>query len=118
MAKWTPCGNEFIEADVVRWKEGVWEKRSRRKNARAVNVGERTVTAEVLREDGTDWVHLLVRASSVLSEKPGRNKMAMLPKGEEVRRKRTTLARGNAERMLWSDETARGALISRFLGRR
>jgi hypothetical protein len=49
--KWIPCGNGFIEADLVSWKEIVWEKRSRRRNARAVNVGDRMVTAEVLRED-------------------------------------------------------------------
>jgi hypothetical protein len=30
-AEWIPCGNGFIEADVVRWKEGVWERRSRRR---------------------------------------------------------------------------------------
>jgi hypothetical protein len=117
MTKWIPCGSEFIEADVIRWKEGVWERRSRRKNARAVNVGDRAVTGEVLREDAEGWVHVLVRRCEMVSEKLGR-KVALLPKGEEVRRKRTTIVRGKPERLPWSDETARGALISRFLGKR
>ena len=65
MTKWIPCGSEFIGADVVRWKESVWERRSRRRNARVVNVGERVVTAEVLRVDAEGWVHLLTRACAV-----------------------------------------------------
>ena len=95
MTKWIPCGSGFIEADVVRWKESVWEKRSRRRNARAVNVGERVVTAEVLREDAEGWVHLVPRACIMSSERlPGR-KVPVLPKGENIRRKRRTIERGS-----------------------
>src|SRR5438132_3251150 len=112
-AKWIPCGNGFIEADVVRWKEGDWKRRGSRK----IHLGDRLVIAEVLREDGEEWVYLLVRRCEMVSEKTGR-KVALLPKGEEIRRKRTTIERGKAERLAWSDETARGALVSRFLGRR
>ena len=117
MAKWIPCGDGFIEADVVRWKESVWEKRSRRRNARAVNVGDRLVTAEVLRGDAEGWVYLLTRACAMVTEKPGR-KVALLVKGQEVRRKRRTIERGKPERLLWSDETVRASLVSKFLGSR
>ena len=116
-AKWIPCGNGFIEADVVRWKESVWEKRSRRRNARAVNIGERVVTAEVVREDAEGWLHLLTRACALSSEKPGR-KVTLLPKGENIRRKRRTIERGKPERLLWSDESARAIVASKFLGSR
>jgi hypothetical protein len=116
-ATWVPCGSGFIEADVVRWKERVWEKRSRRRNARAINIGERLVTAEVLREDAEGWVYLLTRACAVSSERiPGR-KVTLLPKEENLRRKRHTIERGKPERLLWSDESARAILASRFLGK-
>ncbi len=118
MTKWIPCGSEFIAADVVRWKESVWEKRSRRRNARAVNVGERVVTAEVLREDAEGWVYLLTRACVLSSERiPGR-KVTLLPKGGNLRRKRRTIERGKPERLLWSDESARAIVASKFLGSR
>ena len=118
MTKWIPCGNGFIAADVVRWKESVWEKRSRRRNARVVNVGEPVVTAEVLREDAAGWVHLVPRACIMSSEKlPGR-KVPVLPKGENIRRKRRTIERGKPERLLWSDESARAIVASKFLGSR
>ena len=115
--EWIPCGNGFIEADVVRWKESVWEKRSRRRNSRDIKVGERVVTAEVLREEA-GWVHLLTRACVVSSERvPGRE-VTLLPKGGNIRRKRHKIERGNPERLLWSDESARAVLISKFLGKR
>jgi hypothetical protein len=95
----------------------VWERRSRRQTARAVNVGDRIVTAEVLREDAEGWVHLLVRQCVVSSEKTGR-KVILLPKGENIRRKRRTIARGKPERLLWSDESASTILASEFLGSR
>src|ERR1035437_5539358 len=101
--KWIPCGNGFIAADVVRWKESVWEKRSSRRNTRAVNVGDRIVTAEVLREDAEGWVYLLTRVCALSSVRlPGR-KVTLLPKGENIRRKRSTIERGKPERLLWSD---------------
>ena len=114
MTEWIPCGSGFIEADVIRWQEGAWEKR--RGRGRAVNAGERMVIAEVIR-DKDGWVDLLLRGSMVVSEKPGWL-LKPLPKNLEVRRKRTTIERGSPERLLWSDESARAALNSRFLGKR
>lgn len=38
-AEWIPCGSGFIEADVIRWTEGVWRK-PRRNRGRAINIGE------------------------------------------------------------------------------
>ena len=115
MRKWVPCGSGFIEADVIRWKEAVWEKRQRLRG-RAVNAGERMVTAEVLL-DADGWVALLVRECTIVSEKPGWL-LKPLPNNVEVRRRRTTIERGSPERFLWSDESVRAGLISNFLGKR
>jgi|SRR5579863_3802077 len=110
-AEWIPCGSGFIEADVIRWTEGAWEKRRHR--GRAVNAGERMVTAEVIR-DKDGWVDLLLRGSTVVSEKPGWL-LKPLPKNLEVRRRRGTIERGNPERLLWSDESVRAGLNSKGL---
>ncbi len=115
MAIWIPCGDGFIEADVVRWKESAWERRGPR-SARAVNLGNRWVTAEVLREE-EGWVYLLVRGCKVITEKTARQ-VKVLKKGSETRRKRKTIMRGRPERLEWSDESVRSVLASRFLGRR
>jgi hypothetical protein len=112
VAEWIACGSGFIAADVIRWKEGVWQK-PRRRRGRSVNIGDRMVIAEVIRDDG-GWVELLVRACTVSSEKPGR-KVLPLAKNTEVRRKRHTIEKGKPERLLWNDEGARAVLVSRFL---
>lgn len=115
MAEWLPCGKSFIQADVIRWTEGVWE-RPRRGRGRAVYVGERLVTAEVL-EDTGGWLELLIRGCKVVSEEAGRAP-SVLAKDLKVRRRRRTVERGKPERLLWSDESVRASLVSKFSGRR
>ena len=114
-AEWIPCGSGFIEADVIRWTEGVWP-RPRRRRGRAVNVGEIVVVAEVLRDHG-GWLDLLVRGCTVASEKPG-HKVLPLPNGQPLHRKRHTVEKGKPERLLWGDEGARALLVRNVLGRR
>ena len=116
-AEWIPCGSGFIEADVIRWKEAAWQKRPRRRRGRAVNAGDRMVVAEVVRDYRDGWVELLVRASTVVFEKPGWLLKPLLA-NVTVKRRRRTIERGNPERLLWSDESARAALNSKFLGKR
>ena len=118
MGEWLPVGDEFIEADVIRWTEPVFRNRRR---GRSVPVGDRLVTAEVLSEPDKDgWVHLLVRRCEALSPRTGWNAsdVAMLPRDTETRRRAGTIARGNAERLTWSDESARALVASRFLNDR
>lgn len=113
MPRWIPCGDGFIEADVIRWKEKVWQ-RAKRKRSRAVNLGDRVVTAEVIRDE-EGWVDLLIRMHTISNEKPGR-KVEVLAKGTEIRRKRSTIEQGKPERLIWSDESARTIIGNRFWG--
>ncbi len=61
---------------------------------------------------------LSVRDCELLSAKIGRDirDVPVLAKGIETKRKRATIVRGKPERLLWSDESARALLASRFLG--
>lgn len=116
MAEWIPIGDDFIVADVIRWKEGVFKNR-RRKKAKPMRLGERLVIAEVLRDEA-GWVYLLVRGCEVVSANMGWNlrDVPLLAKNTETKRKRKTIARGKPERLLWSDESARAVVASKFLG--
>lgn len=117
MAEWIPVAGGFIEADVIRWREGVFSRRGPR-GARPIRIGDRLVIAEVISDaDEEGWVILLVRGCEVFSEKPGK-KIEMLEKGKEVRRARKTVMRGKPERLPWTDETARAVVGSRFIGNR
>ena len=116
MAPWI-SENDFIKADVIRWTEVAY-KNSRRINGKPVRLGERRLTAEVLSEGHEDgWVHLLVRGCEILSEMEGRS-VPLLKLETEIKRAHKTILRGKLERLLWSDESVRARLASRFWGNR
>lgn len=108
MADWIVC-KDFIEADVIRWTEAVWERRSAK--AKALKIATRRVTAEVLRDDAAGWVRLLVRNCEIL-ERFTRKDAGHLRDGQEIKRKRPTITRGKPQRLVWSDESARAALVA------
>jgi hypothetical protein len=115
MTEWVSATGGFIEADVIRWKEPVFQNRQRKK-AKPMLLGERLVTAEVLRgADAKGFVVLLVLATEVLTETYGR-KVPHFPLKTEIRRARKTIMRGDPNRLQWSDESARALLASKFLG--
>jgi hypothetical protein len=116
MAVWIPVGDGFIEADVIRWKEPVFKNRW---HGQPALVGDRLVTAEVLREADQDgWVYLLVRHSEVVSVRTSWQLAdVLLPATDkEAQRRLRTILRGNPERLAWSDESARAIVASQFLG--
>jgi len=111
MAEWVPIGGGFIAADVIRWKEGVYKPR-RSKRGKPFRLGDRLVTAEVLQEpDQKGWVRLLVRKCETLLELTTR-RLPVYQNGAEIKRARKTIMRGNPERLLWSDESARAVVAS------
>lgn len=99
MADWTPTGDQFIEADVIRWKESVFKPP--RSKGKAVKLGERLVVAEVVRQD-REWTYLLVRHCELTSVVTGLlpRQIPLLQDGDETKRKRNTITRGKAERLL------------------
>ena len=119
VTEWIPCGTGFIAADVIRWHEGIWERRGPR-GRRAMKIGDRLVIAEVLTEpDEEGWVVMLVWSCEIIGEisgvKAGRRNHR-LKKESTIKRKWATIRRGRPERMPWSDESVRATLASKFLG--
>lgn len=110
MGEWIACKDGFIVADVIRWKEAVWDRSSRKKDAKPKKIGERAVVAEVKREDiaeGWVWLAVLDCATRASGKKPVETYRA----GVEVKRKRATIEREGFERLPWSDESARAILV-------
>jgi hypothetical protein len=115
MTEWIFCYGDFIAADVIRWKEPVWEKRGP-KQGRAMIIGDRLVTAQVLREEeDSGFVILLVMACEVLLDKSRRKTIQPLEKNKEIARKRKSLEKGRPERMLWEGdgECVRAGLVTK-----
>lgn len=109
--------DDFIPADVIRWTEGIFD---RRRKGKAQRIGERLVTAEVLARGPDNWVQLLVRAVEITRSDFAGKTIPLLKAGETVKRGFTTIIRGKPVRLLWSDESARAAITrppdrSRFM---
>lgn len=62
MDQWVPA-TDFIAADVVRWTEGIYD---RRKRGKALRIGERLVAAEVIERGKDEVVGLLFQQVSPL----------------------------------------------------
>ena len=110
--------DDFIPADVIRWTEGIFD---RRRKGKALRIGERLVTAEVLSRGPDNWVQLLVRGVEITRSDYAGKTIPLLKAGETVKRGLTTNLRGKPVRLLWSDESAREAVTqkrdaSRYLG--
>jgi len=115
MGEWVPITDKFIEADVIRWREGVFS-RPRRRRARVMKIGERRITGEVLKNPDADgWVVLMVRYCEVLSETAIGQIVERFKDGKTLRRSRETILHGEPERLLWSDETARDVVARGFI---
>lgn len=116
MSKWIPCGERFIVGDVIRWTETIWlELRKTRKGKKKVEkLGERRVTAEVLRVDDRGYVYLSVCCCEIVANKHG---LPLKPfeKEQVLRKQRSTIGKGSGERLKWSDEAARSLAASKFL---
>ena len=110
MRRWEPCGGKFETGDVVRWTEGVWHNPRRRKK-KSLRVGTRAVTAQVTDCDAKGWVVL-----EVMKCETGTSRYAVtlepLKRKAVIKRKRTTIARGRAEKLA---EAPQPKAKSRFL---
>ncbi len=100
---WVTCGAEFIESDVIRWHEGVYQS-SRYDRKHRIKAGERSITAQVLFDpaENNELLELQVLASE------GTNPYKT---DELIRRARRTVSREDTERLAWSDEGARASVI-------
>jgi hypothetical protein len=107
MDQWVPA-TDFIAADVVRWTEGIYDRRRRGK---ALRIGERLVAAEVMERGKDGWVKLLVRACTITKDEFAGRPIILLKAGETLKRGERTILRGKPQRLLWDDETARMAVV-------
>lgn len=108
MDHWVPA-TDFIAADVIRWTEGIYD---RRKRGKALRIGERLVAAEVIERGKDGWVNLLVRASTITKDEVAGRSIILLKPGEALRRGEKTILRGKPQRLLWEDESARNAVLA------
>jgi len=119
---WILVGHQFVECDVIRWIEAVWERKGPKRHTRIRKIGEREIVAEVVEEDEEEgWVYLHVLKSRVTWFRAGfwKRRIRGVPEGEVIKRKRHSISRKSESvwRLPWSDESAREAVAAAALER-
>ncbi len=108
---WTQSG-EFVESDVVEWTEAIWPPSHSRHRKKSRPWGKQKIVAQIAHIEG-DFVKLTVLKASVIENLIGSD-LKPHKVGATITKKRPTLLRGNPERLLWSEEDVRTALLSQL----
>jgi hypothetical protein len=92
---WTPCPKPKA-GDVIRWKEPLWAAPTKKRGKRD-RIGEQLLTAEV--KTTGDSLELQVQAVEILSLDNGAAAPPGVKPGDSIRRKKSTIEMGAAEKM-------------------
>lgn len=124
MTEWFELRGGFIEADVIKWRDPMWQKGRKKQytgegfgGQRMVCVGRRVISAEVIQgPDEEGWVYLLVRQYDKHGMTPLDEILMAPPVGKKIKRKYKTIMNGEPERQRWKDEAARARLVREAWG--
>lgn len=105
---WEKAG-QFVESDVVEWVEAIWSP-NKFKKKKSKPWGKQKVVAQIAHIEG-DFVKLTVLKASVIENIIG-SELRPHKVGATITKKRQTLLRGNPERLHWSEEDVRRALLT------
>lgn len=112
---WIPCDGTFIESDVLRWREPAWKPKAR-KNSKPVMIGERLITAQLVKRDG-DWLEFTLISCETKNAETWWKKIPELDPTKPLRRRASALVKKKPERHRWpgkDGEPARTLLTSVF----
>jgi hypothetical protein len=104
---WEKAG-QFVESDVVEWVEAIWSP-NKLKKKKSRPWGKQKVVAQIAHIDG-DFVKLTVLKAAVIENIIG-SELRPHKVGTTITKKRSTLLRDNPERLHWSEEDVRKALL-------
>lgn len=106
---WEQAKGEFVESDVVEWVEAIWSP-NKFKKRKSRPWGKQKVVAQIASIEG-DFVKLTVLKAAVIENIIG-SELRPHKVGTTIIKKRSTLVRGNPERLHWSEEDVRAALLN------
>ena len=107
---WEKSGEGFVESDVVEWTEAIWPPSHSRRRKKSRPWGKQKVTAQIISVEG-EFVKLTILRSSITENIIG-SELKPHKVGTIITKKRATLLRGEPERLLWSEEDVRKALLT------
>ncbi|MBL8714266.1 MAG: hypothetical protein JNM12_15350 [Alphaproteobacteria bacterium] len=104
---WEKAG-QFVESDVIEWEEPIWSP-NRFKKDKSKPWGKQKVIGQIAHVDG-DFMKLVILKSAVTENKIGSD-LRPHKVGTTITKKRQSLFKGHAQRLHWSEEEVRTALL-------
>jgi hypothetical protein len=99
MPEWMPFTGRFVVGDVYRWNEPVWKPKAR-KTSKAVKIGDRNLTGQLIGEDGEVLVFALMSSKTTNAELWWKT-IPELKADKPLRKHRAALAKRKPERRPW-----------------
>jgi len=105
---WEKSKGDFIEADVVEWIEAIWSL-NKYKKGKSKPWGRQKVVGQITKVEG-DVLQLIVLRAIIIENVIGAD-LRPYKTGVSITKKRATLLKGSPERLHWSEEEVRAALL-------
>ncbi len=96
---WEKSGESFVESDVVEWTEAIWPPSHNRRRKKSRPWGKQKIVAQITATDG-DFIKLIILKSAITENIIGSD-LKPHKVGSTITKKRSTLLRGEPERLLW-----------------
>lgn len=109
-SNWESAVGELVIADVIEWTETIWPARKPRRKQKPKPLGKQKVTGQITGIEGDVITFTILR--SAITENPNKTDIRPYQVGAVLTKKRQTILKGEPQRLHWSEEDVRGALLA------
>jgi len=101
---------EFVVSDVVEWTETIWPARKPRRKSKPRPLGKQKVTGQIAEIEG-EFITLIILKAEI-TDNPHRADIRAHLVGTAITKKKQTILKGEPQRLHWSEEDVRSALLT------
>ncbi len=109
---WDSAVGELVLSDVIEWTETIWPARKPRRKSKPKPLGKQKVTGQITGIEG-DFITLTILKTEI-TDNPHRADIRPHQAGTAITKKQQTILKGEPQRLHWSEEDVRKALLNGF----
>lgn len=109
-SNWDSAVGELVISDVIEWTETIWPARKPRRKSKPRPLGKQKVTGQITGIEG-DFITLIIIKAEI-TDNPHRADIKPHPVGMAITKKKQTILKGAPQRLHWSEEDVRSALLT------
>ena len=108
-SNWESAVGELVLSDVIEWTETIWPARKPRRKSKPKSLGKQKVTGQITGIEG-DFITLTILKAEI-TDNPNREDIRPHQVGTAIIKKQQTILKGEPQRLYWSEEDVRNALL-------